>query len=641
MFRWIHHLPLRHKFLVLSLVAFLMTAAPSVLVLSTSWRLYEGLQAEQAGLPPGKVLLQLVRLTQEHRGLSSAVLSGEATKQADRVARQTAIDETFAQVHRLYQDLPRQALMPELAALQRDWRGLADRVTQAGVSPADSLKQHTALIERLLHFVEDEVGASGMALDADTASYYLITAAFRDLPRLSEKMGLARARGTMMLVKRSTDADQRSVLLTLADAAQGNRQDMERAVAKAAAGNPDAVKPLRTRLDEALAAHTAMHALVSEVAHQADTHPMAPARYFDETTVAIKKQFALSEAVLHELDVLLAERAQAEATRVVVTLVVVALMLGLGAAVASGISRNTSAAMRRAVESAEALARGDLSPRASSDQRDEAGQLLRAMASATDQLRLTIGGIRDASQSVATASSQIAQGNLDLSSRTESQASSLQQTASSMEEMSATVRHNADTALQANQLALQVSQGAAESGRNFTLVTEKMEAIKQASNKIAEINAVIDGIAFQTNILALNAAVEAARAGEQGRGFAVVAGEVRTLAQRSANAAREIKSLIGDSVSRVEEGCGLATQTGQSIERVITQIQQVSQLIGEVASGNTEQSQGIAQVNQAVTHLDHATQQNAALVEESSAAAASLSDQADRLQSAVGRFRLA
>ena len=641
MFRWIHHLPLRHKFLILSLVAFFMTAAPSVLVLSTSWRLYDGLKAEQAGLPPGKALLKLVRLTQEHRGLSSAVLSGEATKQADRVARQAAIDEAFAEIQGLYQGLPREALMPEFSALQRDWQALAARVTQVAVSPAESLKQHTALIARLLNFVEDEAGASGMALDADAASYYLITAAFRDLPRLSEKMGQARARGTMMLVKRSTDPDLRSALLTLADAAQGHRLDVERAVSKAEAGNPEAVQVLRKQLDEALASHTAMNTLVVDVAHQADTHAMAPARYFDETTVAIKKQFALSDAVVEQLDALLAERAQAEASRVGLTLAMVLAMLGVGAAVAVSISRNTSAAMRRAVESAEALARGDLSPRASSDQRDEAGQLLRAMASATDQLRQTISGIRDTSQSVATASSQIAQGNLDLSSRTESQASSLQQTASSMEEMSATVKHNADTALQANQLALQVSQGASESGRNFALVTEKMEAIKQASNKIAEINAVIDGIAFQTNILALNAAVEAARAGEQGRGFAVVAGEVRTLAQRSAQAAREIKSLIGDSVSRVEEGHGLAAQTGQSIERVITQIQQVSQLISEVATGNTEQSQGIAQVNQAVTHLDHATQQNAALVEESSAAAASLSDQAERLQQAVGQFRLA
>jgi methyl-accepting chemotaxis protein len=641
MFRWIHHLPLKHKFLVLSLLAFVMAAAPSALVLSTSWGLYTALQAERAGLPPGRALLQIVKLAQEHRGLSGAVLSGDASKRADRAARQSAIDDAFKQLDQMYASLPREALGAELSAIRSEWKVLSGEVSQGGVSPADSLKRHTVLVERLLHFVEDEVGASGMALDADAACYHLITAAFRDLPRLSEKMGLARARGTMLLVKRSSDADQRSQLLTLVDAARGHQVDLARSLVKAVTDNPQLKQALRGATDSATAGHTRMHGLVTEVARDPATHPMAAAQYFDETTRAIQAQFALSEAMLTELDSLLSARAQAEAARIGLTLGVVLLALGLGAAVAIGIARNTSAAMQRAVEAAEALARGDLSSRGTSDQRDEAGRLLRAMAAATEQLRHTIGGIRDASQSVATASGQIAQGNLDLSARTENQASSLQQTASSMEEMSATVVHNAETAQQANLLATRVSQDATESGRNFALVAEKMQAIQASSRRIAEINAVIDAIAFQTNILALNAAVEAARAGEQGRGFAVVAGEVRTLAQRSAQAAREIKSLIGDSVSRVEEGHSLAAETGRSIDRVIEQIQQVSALIGEVASGNREQSQGIAQVNQAVTHLDQATQQNAALVEESSAAAASLRDQADRLQSAVGLFKLA
>jgi methyl-accepting chemotaxis protein len=252
-----------------------------------------------------------------------------------------------------------------------------------------------------------------------------------------------------------------------------------------------------------------------------------------------------------------------------------------------------------------------------------------------------MGGIRAASESVATASGEIEQGNLDLSSRTETQASSLQETASSMEQMSATVRHNADTALEANRLSCQVASGATESGKSFAQVRQKMEAIKQTSARIADINAVIDGIAFQTNILALNAAVEAARAGEQGRGFAVVAAEVRSLAQRSAQAAREIKVLIADSTAQVDDGYQLAEATARSIDEVIVQVQRVSQLMGEVASGSNEQSQGIAQVNQAVTLLDQATQQNAALVEQSSAAASSLRDQAQRLQAAVGVFRLA
>ncbi|RTL26556.1 MAG: hypothetical protein EKK47_20980 [Burkholderiales bacterium] len=243
--------------------------------------------------------------------------------------------------------------------------------------------------------------------------------------------------------------------------------------------------------------------------------------------------------------------------------------------------------------------------------------------------------------SVATASSQIAQGNFDLSARTENQASSLQQTASSMEEMSAAVSHNTASAQHANQLALQAAAEAARSGENFAQVIDKMSAIQHSARQIAEINAVIDGIAFQTNILALNAAVEAARAGDQGRGFAVVAGEVRALAQRSAQAAREIKTLINTSSESVEAGYALASETGASIERLVSQVQQVSKLMSEIASGSEQQHLGITQVNQAVSQLDQTTQQNAALVEESSAAASSLRDQAQQLLRTVGQFRLA
>ena len=641
MFRWIHHLPMGQKFLVLSLVALIMAAAPTAAVLHTSWGLYAALKSEQAGLAPGKTLLKLVRLTQEHRGLSSAVLNGDASKAADRQSRQQAIDATLVEVDQLYSHLPREALRAELGRIRQDWQTLAAQVSQGAIPPAESLKAHTALVNHLLNFVEDETGASGLALDADAASYYLITAAFRDMPRMSEMMGLARARGTAMLAKRSTDPDERSMLITLVEASHGHRNDLERAMAKSAASNAALGRKMRSPLDEALGAHAEMEKLALSVARTADTHGMSPAQYFDETTRAIHRQFALSEATIAELEGLLHERADAERNTIVGTLFVVVAMLGLGAALAWDITRNTAQGMRQAVLAAEALAAGDLTHCTQTDQRDEIGQVLRAMARATEQLRQTIGGIRDASQSVATASGQIAQGNLDLSSRTESQASSLEETASSMEEMSATVKHNADTALSANALATRVAEGAAESGRSFAQVREKMEAIKQASTRIADINAVIDGIAFQTNILALNAAVEAARAGEQGRGFAVVASEVRSLAQRSANAAREIKVLIADSVGQVEAGHALAEATARSIDEVITQVQQVSQLMNEVAASSGEQSQGIAQVNQAVNLLDQATQQNAALVEESSAAADSLRDQAERLQQAVNQFRLA
>ena len=264
-----------------------------------------------------------------------------------------------------------------------------------------------------------------------------------------------------------------------------------------------------------------------------------------------------------------------------------------------------------------------------------------ALSTMTQNLARTVQSVRENAESVATASAQIASGNADLSGRTEQQASSLQETASSMDRLGATVRQNADSARQANQLAMSSSTVAQQGGAMVAQVIDTMKGINDSSRKIADIIGVIDGIAFQTNILALNAAVEAARAGEQGRGFAVVASEVRSLAQRSAAAAREIKTLIGTSVERVEQGTRLVDRAGATMQEIVASIQRVTDIVGEISSASIEQSNGVQQVGQAVSQMDQATQQNAALVEQSAAAAESLREQSQRLVQAVAVFRLA
>jgi methyl-accepting chemotaxis protein len=323
------------------------------------------------------------------------------------------------------------------------------------------------------------------------------------------------------------------------------------------------------------------------------------------------------------------------------------LMLGLGAAalacgalLAWALTRSITRPIDAAVQVAQAVARGDLTTRFGVVRRDETGQLLAALQAMNLSLVKLVGDVRLSSDSIATGSSQIASGNQDLSQRTEMQASNLQQTAASMEQLNATVRNSADTARHATQLANAASDVAAKGGAVVGQVVGTMEGISASSRKIADIIGVIDGIAFQTNILALNAAVEAARAGEQGRGFAVVASEVRNLAQRSAAAAREIKSLISDSVEQVEAGSRLVGDAGRTMDDIVAQVKRVNDLIAEISAATQEQTSGIGQVNQAVTQLDQATQQNAALVEESAAAADSLRGQASKLVEAVSVFKL-
>ena len=302
--------------------------------------------------------------------------------------------------------------------------------------------------------------------------------------------------------------------------------------------------------------------------------------------------------------------------------------------------RSITHPLQRAVGLANAITEGDLTSEIHDDRKDELGHLLRSLSAMAARLRGVVGDVRSGVESVSSASTQIAMGNQDLSARTEQTAANLEETAASMEELTATVTQSADTARQANQLAANAAQAATRGGAVVGQVVSTMQHISDSSRKIADIIGVIDSIAFQTNILALNAAVEAARAGEQGRGFAVVASEVRSLAGRSAEAAKEIKALIGASVQNVESGSQQVAQAGQSMSDIVTSVQRVSDLIAEITASSTEQRDGISQVNQAVTNLDQMTQQNAALVEESSAAATAMRDQAQHLAQVMSMFNV-
>jgi methyl-accepting chemotaxis protein-1 (serine sensor receptor) len=325
----------------------------------------------------------------------------------------------------------------------------------------------------------------------------------------------------------------------------------------------------------------------------------------------------------------------------VISLVLMLVVFVVGVVAAVRFSRTITRPIQQSLSLAQAVAAGDLTYTHQASGKDELARLLQALVRMQESLAEVVARVRHGSEGVATASAEIAQGNQDLSARTETQASALEETAASMEELSSTVKQNADNARQANQLAQSASTVAVQGGEVVAQVVDTMKGINDSSKKIADIISVIDGIAFQTNILALNAAVEAARAGEQGRGFAVVASEVRSLASRSAEAAKEIKTLINDSVGRVEQGSALVDKAGTTMSAVVASIRRVTDIMGEISAASSEQSSGVSQVGEAVTQMDQATQQNAALVEEMAAAAASLKLQAQELVQTVSVFRLA
>jgi methyl-accepting chemotaxis protein len=360
---------------------------------------------------------------------------------------------------------------------------------------------------------------------------------------------------------------------------------------------------------------------------------------YGQLAQSIQALLARNEALHDER----ADVAQARMLRMSLVLGSLLLLVTGGALLASWrMQRSVVGELRRAVRLSQDVAAGRLAAAdgGTVQRQDEIGDLLRALQHMVEQLRLSLQTVRGATDHIGTAAREISSGNSDLSQRTEQAAGNLQQTASSMEQLTGTVRQTADSAHTAKQLATSASSVAQRGGAVVAQVVSTMDEINSSSKKIGDIIGTIDGIAFQTNILALNAAVEAARAGEQGRGFAVVASEVRSLAQRSAEAAREIKSLIGASVERVEAGSKLVADAGSTMTEIVASVQRVSDIVGEISAAAAEQSSGIGQVNGAVTQLDQMTQQNAALVEQSAAAAESLREQAARLGEVVRRFQL-
>jgi methyl-accepting chemotaxis protein len=456
---------------------------------------------------------------------------------------------------------------------------------------------------------------------------------------------------------------ERAVLATRLEAAadgdgtlQQRLQPLEASLAESMAAGVQAVASLQQQLDAQRLTPTAAQ-LAAAAREQREAFVKARAAIRDDIQMGgsierIDRELVpLGERLMVALRALTAEidrESQAASTALESQLrqagwsaaAIALLALACGGELARRIVRSVLRPLQQATAAAGRIGQLDLSGDIHTDRRDEIGELMRALQQMQESLGRIVGQVRDSADSIRTASAEVAAGNADLSHRTEHAASNLQQTASSMEQLTGTVRHSADAAAQANQLAGSAREVARRGGEVVEQVVSTMDEIHAASSKIADIIGTIDGIAFQTNILALNAAVEAARAGEQGRGFAVVAGEVRSLAQRSADAAKEIKGLIGASVDKVASGATLVADAGRTMKDIVASVQRVSDIIGEISAASAEQSGGIGQVNAAVVQLDQMTQQNAALVEQGAAAAESLKEQAGRLAQAVDAFRL-
>ena len=637
---WLNKLRLSHKLLILGAIFLVMVLLPSGFYLRQVMTELHQASAASQGMPSLTAINGAIQQLQVHRGTSAGMLNGDETMASRRPAIRDAVNQALAQAIAALQAAQAPAtLQQQLTTLEATWKQLEQSVTARTVAPAQSMAQHTQMVNQLLVLNEALQNIYTLNLSTHTEVQNLAQAVLTHAPLLSENIALLRGQGAGFLANGHLPDESRGALRALLRRSQELQASTGRALERTMAEDPALREMLAPMVGKAKPELEASLKLASEQLIDAPTLTLASPQFFDALTRAIT---AVNQTVNSGIDIL-SERLHSNAAALRLQLIIVSVFLAISLlgviALAIVFVRSITEPLHQAVELAQAIAQGDLSGLDRTTGTNEVGELLQAQQQMRARLRPMVAQVRSGADSIALASAEIAQGNIDLSSRTESQASALEETAAAMEELSVTVRTNADNAQQAHVLAGSARDIAQQGGGVVAQVVQTMQGINDSSRRIADITSVIDGIAFQTNILALNAAVEAARAGEQGRGFAVVAGEVRNLAQRSAEAAKEIKALIETSVTRVEEGNVLTQRAGSTMKDVVDAIQKVNTIVASISNASQEQANGVMQVSEAVTQMDQATQQNAALVEEMAAAASSLRLQGDELVQAVSFFR--
>ena len=627
-------LSLSRKFLLLAFLGTLLFALPFAFYARQTLQDLRQVQHKEAGVGPALQVLRIVQLTQQHRGLFNAGLSTQ------RAAKQSEADAAYGQTSADFAAAPAGPVPGAWKAIASEWSAITREIAAGTLARRESFARHTALVDRALALVVLASESHGLAYESTPEAHHLVKLSLVELPQLTEVLGRARALGAACLGPAQPNCAGPTQVAALAQTARLLRSAALSSLAKVDSWNGGAhakegaaAMAALARVDEALAAIE--RDVLGTSAAAAD-----PAAYFGALTAVIDAQFAVQARAGEALQQLF--RARMTQQRVHLAQMLAGMLLAAALAIAAGvaIARSISRRIRVAVHLAERVADGDLTVQLQAEGGDEIAQLQRALAGMVERLRALLAEVTRGARQVSDSSSQIAQGNVDLSQRTEEQASTLEETASSMEELTATVSQNAENARAASELARAASEVAGKGAAVVGGVVATMGAISSSSARIQEITSVIDGIAFQTNILALNAAVEAARAGSHGRGFAVVASEVRVLAQRSAEAAREIKGLIAASSGDVRTGREQVAAAGDTIAELRRSVDDVAALVAEIAAASREQSTGIEQVNVAMVQMDQVVQQNAALVEEAAAATESMKEEAASLLRTVSRFRL-
>ncbi|AJG24094.1 methyl-accepting chemotaxis protein [Cupriavidus basilensis] len=636
--RLMARLTITRKLLLLAILFLIPLGGSLYAVLSLSVQSIRASQDELSGLAIVDRALDFMRETQVRRGAANAVLAGNAAFRATFDGADAKAAAHLGELVKQAGEATRFDVMPDARKLEQSWQGMHE--TGLKVTAGALFDMHSALVKQTRLFIGDVADRSSLALDPDSGSYYLVTLMVGQMPKLAELSALARGRGAAIISQGGyADAAQQAELAALGEQIQDGLESVRRDIERVMRGAP----AYRPRVQDALAQLAAMdafHRTLKEKMLGSGGIAIEAKPYFDEATAAINAVSSVNKAFSGIARDMLAQRIAAEMLELEVLAGVALLAVGAAFYLFAGFSHGMRADVRQVASMVGRINAGDLAITLEVRGSDELSHVKRHLLSLVETWRALIGDTKVGAQNVLVAAGEIAQGNLDLSQRTEEQASSLQQTAASMEQLTAIVRQNASSADQASALAGEACDIAVAGGTSVGRVLRTMGEIEADSKRIVDIIAVIDGIAFQTNILALNAAVEAARAGEYGRGFAVVATEVRTLAQRAGSSAKEIRTLISQSVQRVEAGSALAGDATATMDSIVAAVKRVTVMMDEISRASQEQSSGIAQVNQAVTQMDQVTQQNAALVEQAAAAADALKEQAQRMERSVAVFRL-